>query len=130
MKCENCGAMLAEGERTCAYCGTVPPPPAEPAPVYAAVPPAPTVIIHQYGAVPAAAPPPVYAAAASAKNRWLAFALALLFGYFGIHYFYVGRAGMGLLYLFTCGLFGIGWIVDMVRTASGTFPDRYGLPLR
>ena len=118
MKCENCGAMLLEGERTCAYCGTVPPPSAS------------TVIIHQYGAVPAAAPPPVYATAASAKNRWLAFALALLFGYFGIHYFYVGRAGMGLLYLLTCGLFGIGWIVDMVRTASGTFPDRYGLPLR
>lgn len=46
------------------------------------------------------------------KNKWVAFILCVLFGAFGAHKFYEGRTGMGLLYLFTMGLFGIGWIVD------------------
>lgn len=46
------------------------------------------------------------------KNKWLAFFLCLFLGYFGVHKFYEGRIGMGLLYLFTGGLFGFGWIID------------------
>lgn len=47
------------------------------------------------------------------KNKWTAFLLCLLFGYFGLHKFYEGKTGMGILYLFTVGLFCIGWIVDI-----------------
>lgn len=47
------------------------------------------------------------------KNKWISFVLCLLFGYFGAHKFYEGKAGMGILYLFTCGLFGIGWFIDI-----------------
>ena len=32
----------------------------------------------------------------------------------GAHKFYEGKVGMGILYLLTCGLFGIGWIVDII----------------
>lgn len=46
-------------------------------------------------------------------NKWVAFALCLLLGFFGAHKFYEGKTGMGVLYLFTFGLFGIGWIVDV-----------------
>lgn len=46
-------------------------------------------------------------------NKWVSFVLCLLFGYFGAHKFYEGRAGMGVLYLFTLGLFSIGWIIDI-----------------
>ena len=28
--------------------------------------------------------------------------------------YYEGKAGMGILYLFTGGLFGIGWIIDII----------------
>ena len=49
------------------------------------------------------------------KNKWVAFLLCLLLGYLGAHYFYVGKIGMGILYLLTLGLVGIGWIVDIVR---------------
>ncbi|MFR8462077.1 MAG: TM2 domain-containing protein [Ruthenibacterium lactatiformans] len=35
-------------------------------------------------------------------------------GYFGAHKFYEGKVGMGVLYLFTLGLFGIGWFVDLI----------------
>jgi len=49
-----------------------------------------------------------------AKNKWVAFFLCLFLGYFGIHKFYEGKVGMGILYLFTFGLFGIGWLVDII----------------
>lgn len=38
--------------------------------------------------------------------------LAWFLGYFGAHKFYRKKTGMGCLYLFTMGLFGIGWIGD------------------
>lgn len=47
-------------------------------------------------------------------NKWTAFFLCLFLGYFGAHKFYEGRVGMGILYLLTIGLFGIGWIVDII----------------
>ena len=46
------------------------------------------------------------------KNKWVAFLLCLFLGYFGAHKFYEGRIGMGILYLFTGGLFGFGWLID------------------
>lgn len=48
-------------------------------------------------------------------NKWVSFVLCLFLGYVGAHKFYEGKIGMGFLYLFTVGLFGIGWIVDCVR---------------
>lgn len=48
------------------------------------------------------------------KNKWTAFALCLFIGYFGIHKFYEGKVGMGILYLFTGGLLGVGWIIDTI----------------
>lgn len=48
------------------------------------------------------------------KNKWTAFFLCLFLGEFGAHKFYEGKAGMGILYLFTLGLFGIGWLVDTI----------------
>lgn len=49
-----------------------------------------------------------------AKNKWVAFWLCLLLGYFGIHKFYEGNTKMGIIYLCTVGLFGIGWIIDII----------------
>lgn len=48
------------------------------------------------------------------RNKWVAFLLCLLLGYFGAHKFYEGKAGAGILYLFTFGLFGIGWFIDCI----------------
>lgn len=48
------------------------------------------------------------------RNKWVAFALCLFIGFLGAHKFYEGKTGMGVLYVFTGGLLGIGWIVDTI----------------
>ncbi len=48
------------------------------------------------------------------KNKWVALLLLLFLGFFGGHKFYEGKIGMGILYIFTGGLFGIGLIVDFI----------------
>lgn len=50
-----------------------------------------------------------------AKNKWVSFFLCFFLGYLGAHKFYEGKIGMGLLYLFTGGLCGIGWIIDIIK---------------
>lgn len=40
--------------------------------------------------------------------------LCLFVGYLGAHKFYRKKIGMGLLYLFTMGLFGLGILVDLL----------------
>lgn len=47
------------------------------------------------------------------KNKWVAFCLCLFLGFLGAHKFYEGKIGLGILYLCTVGLCGIGWIVDI-----------------
>lgn len=46
------------------------------------------------------------------KNKWISLLLCL-FTICG-HKFYEGKFGMGVLYLLTAGLFGIGWIIDII----------------
>lgn len=56
----------------------------------------------------------VNSAGGKAKNKWVAFCLCFFLGYLGAHKFYEGKIGMGILYLLTAGLFGIGWIIDII----------------
>lgn len=56
------------------------------------------------------------------KNKWVALILCILLGIVGAHKFYEGKAGMGILYLFTGGLFGIGWIIDIIALLAKPNP--------
>ena len=44
-----------------------------------------------------------------------AYLLWLFFGFLGAHHFYLRRYEFGILYFFTFGLLGAGWVIDMFR---------------
>lgn len=131
MKCENCGAEMGEAA-VCKFCGHT-------APQKEAVQ---NVTINYYGTAPGAevvpplvppVVPPVYQPAAqqvSDKNKVVAIVIWLFLGLFGGHQFYAGKMKMGLLYFFTAGLFGIGWLVDGICLFGGTFKDQQGYPIK
>lgn len=48
------------------------------------------------------------------SKKWILFVLCLLFGTLGVHKFYEKKYLLGVLYLFTLGLFGIGVLVDLI----------------
>jgi len=65
----------------------------------------------------------------SEKKRLVALLLCLFLGTFGIHRFYVGKIGTGILYLLTVGILGIGAIVDCILILCGKFTDKEGKTL-
>ena len=66
------------------------------------------------------------------KDSDTAFNLALFGGLFGLHRFYLGRYGSGLLYFFTLGLLGAGWLADCVEMLLGCWKSKgvFLLPLK
>ena len=64
--------------------------------------------------------------ALSRKSRLVAALLCLFLGYLGIHRFYVGKVGTGILWLLTGGIAGIGIIVDFIMILVGSFTDSEG----
>ena len=48
------------------------------------------------------------------RDKYVALFLCFFFGYLGIHKFYENKIGLGLLYMFTGGLFYIGVILDFI----------------
>ncbi len=66
---------------------------------------------------------------ANKKSRTVAFFLCLFLGSFGAHRFYVGKIKTAILYVFTLGLFGIGWFVDIILIITGNFKDKDGILL-
>lgn len=54
------------------------------------------------------------AVAGRPRNKWVALCLCIFLGFLGGHKFYEGKIGMGLLYIFTAGLFGIGILIDAI----------------
>lgn len=51
-------------------------------------------------------------------NQWVYFWITFFLGFFGVHKFVRGKIGIGILYIFTGGLFGIGWLYDCITALS------------
>ncbi|MFD1992351.1 MULTISPECIES: TM2 domain-containing protein [Paenibacillus] len=66
----------------------------------------------------------------SRKSNLVSLLLCIFFGYLGIHRFYVGKVGTGLLMLFTAGLGGVWVIVDIIIIILGKFRDKEGYELK
>ncbi|MCB1081947.1 MAG: TM2 domain-containing protein [Chlamydiia bacterium] len=62
----------------------------------------------------------------SPKSFVAAILLCFFLGSLGIHRFYVGKIGTGILMLFTCGGFVIWQIIDFVIIACSQFRDKKG----
>lgn len=62
------------------------------------------------------------------KKAGIALALWCLsiIGLAGIHRFYAGKIGTGILWLVTFGLFGIGQLIDLFFIVTGNFKDKEG----
>jgi TM2 domain-containing membrane protein YozV len=56
--------------------------------------------------------------------------LCFFLGVMGVHRFYVGKIGTGLLMLITFGGFGIWSLVDFIMIVVGSFTDADGLPIK
>ncbi|HEY8892404.1 MAG TPA: NINE protein [Clostridium sp.] len=64
------------------------------------------------------------------KKNWLVTLLLCVFlGAFGVHRFYTGKIGTGILMLITAGGFGIWIIFDVIMIATNSFRDVKGLEL-
>ncbi len=59
----------------------------------------------------------------SPKSYMVTLILCFIFGGFGIHRFYVGKVGTGILMLLTLGGLGIWALIDLVLVVSGSFKD-------
>ena len=56
--------------------------------------------------------------------------LCFFLGMFGVHLFYAGKIGTGLLQLVTLGGLGIWAMVDFIIIACGNFKDKNGLAIK
>lgn len=113
MYCKNCGKEIQDDAKTCESCGT-------PVNEQGIQSDGQTVIINN---VSTGIDYPY-------KGKWTAFVLCLLLGWLGVHRFYVGKVGTGIIWFLTGGFCAIGWIVDLIMILTGSFRDKAGFPLK
>ena len=121
--CKNCGVEIGDNA-FCPNCGT----PVSHAPVD-------NPVYQQAPQQPVYQQAPVninIGANPTVSNKdWLTtLLLCLFFGGLGVHRFYSGKTGTGVLWLLTFGCLGIGSLVDFIMICCGTFTDGQGIQIK
>ena len=80
----------------------------------------------EQAAVIAAVNPAVAPSNVSEKSRLVALLFCILLGFLGVHRFYVGKIGTGILMALTLGGLGIWNLIDIILIAVGSFRDSEG----
>ena len=101
MFCPNCSSQNEDGSNFCKTCGV-------------------NLLIQ---------PNKTGARTISEKNWLVTLLLCVFLGPLGIHRFYVGKTGTGILMILTFGGFGIWVLVDLILIATNAFTDINGLHL-
>lgn len=66
----------------------------------------------------------------SNKDWLVTLLLSLFLGTLGIHRFYAGKIGTGILQLITLGGCGVWTLVDIIMIVTGNFKDKDGLYIK
>lgn len=102
--CQHCGQLIDKECVVCPHCGK------QVADLKTAAPqaaPQPTIVVNNTNTA-------VGSGRGKEINKWIAALLCFFLGGIGAHKFYEGKIGMGILYIFTLGLVGIGVLVDFI----------------
>lgn len=95
--CHSCGELIKAQAEICPKCGVRQPMPEAPKP------------------------------SSTTDPRWLPTLLLCVFlGALGVHRFYVGKVGTGIVQLFTAGGCGIWALVDLIMIVTNSFTDGEG----
>jgi TM2 domain-containing membrane protein YozV len=64
-------------------------------------------------------------------KQWIvALLLSFFLGFLGVHRFYTGHIGIGVIQLLTLGGCGIWALIDLILIIVGSYTDADGLPLK
>jgi TM2 domain-containing membrane protein YozV len=63
------------------------------------------------------------------KDWFTTLLLCVFLGVLGVHRFYTGHIGIGIVQLLTMGGCGIWALIDLIMLATGKFTDSEGRPL-
>ena len=94
MFCSNCGAEVSDNAVVCVKCGCA---------------------VNQ--------PKNAVVNNVSSKDWLVTVLLCFFVGCLGVHRFYVGKTGTGILQLITCGGCGIWTLIDFITICMGNFTD-------
>lgn len=71
-----------------------------------------------------------YTTITSDRSKKTTLILCACGGIIGLHDYYLGKIGSGLIKTCTCNFATLGWLIDLIKIATGGYKDNSGAPIR